>query len=147
MKEKDVAAAVDETREEIALRDKTVFVANLSLAIGKSHIVNFFKDVGQVVSVRLIVDQKGERVGCGFVEFASAYEATMAVQEKNGPKLFVSVAEIARQYPFRPKYNLEDRLWYEYNLLQENLDSEIKFNQENQKTVFSGRKTTLSDVN
>ena len=71
----------------------------------------------------------------------------MAVQEKNGPKLFVSVAEIARQYPFWPNYNLEDRLWYEYNLLQENLDSEIKFNQENQKTLFSGRKTTLSDVN
>jgi len=37
--------------------------------------INFFKDVGQVVHVRLIVDYTGEHVGDGFVEFASANEA------------------------------------------------------------------------
>jgi len=37
--------------------------------------INFFRDVGEVFSVRLIVDHRGKHVGCGFVEFASAYKA------------------------------------------------------------------------
>nr|VDD07344.1 unnamed protein product [Brassica rapa] len=74
-----------------------LLVANLSHTIGKSQ---YRQVLGQVISVRFIVDQKGKRVGCGFVDLASAEEATMAVQEKNGAKLFVSVAEIAREYPF-----------------------------------------------
>ena len=37
--------------------------------------INFFSDIGEVVSVRLIVDHSGKHVGCGFVEFASANEA------------------------------------------------------------------------
>ncbi|CAH8357339.1 unnamed protein product [Eruca vesicaria subsp. sativa] len=119
----DVEELDEETPEEIAVRDKTVFVANITLDIRKSQIINFFKDVGEVVSVRLIVDQKGKRVGCGFIEFASAEEATKAVEEKNGARFFVSVAKKGRQYPFRPNYNLQDKLWYEYNLLRESLDS------------------------
>lgn len=34
-----------------------------------------FKDVVEVVRVRLIVDHCGEHVSCGFVEFASANDA------------------------------------------------------------------------
>lgn len=37
--------------------------------------IAFFGDVGEVVGVRLIVDECGRHVGCGFVEFASAKEA------------------------------------------------------------------------
>ena len=37
--------------------------------------IDFFKDVGEVVHVRLICNLMGNHVGTGFVEFASADEA------------------------------------------------------------------------
>ena len=37
--------------------------------------IDFFKDAGEVVRVRLILDQYGEHAGFGFVEFASSNEA------------------------------------------------------------------------
>ncbi|OAO95680.1 hypothetical protein AXX17_AT5G37930 [Arabidopsis thaliana] len=61
--------------EAVAVRKKTLFVSRLSPEAQISDIINFFKDVGQVVHVRLIVDYTGEHVGDGFVEFASANEA------------------------------------------------------------------------
>ncbi|CAH2066450.1 unnamed protein product [Thlaspi arvense] len=64
--------------------------------------IKMFKKVGEVVCVRLIVDHRGEHVGCGFVEFASADEAKKAVQEMDGKKIFLKMAEIA-PYPFQPK--------------------------------------------
>ncbi|EFH53886.1 hypothetical protein ARALYDRAFT_906122 [Arabidopsis lyrata subsp. lyrata] len=94
--------------EEVAVRKKTLFIANLSFKTKISDIVNFFKDVGEVFRVRLIVNHMGEHVGCGFVEFSSANEAKKALQKKNGEKLrfryiFLDEAEIA-PYPLRPKY-------------------------------------------
>lgn len=42
--------------------------------------------------------------------------AAKPFEKINGAEIFVSVAEIARQYPFRPNNNLQDKLWwYEYN--------------------------------
>ncbi|CAH2035701.1 unnamed protein product, partial [Thlaspi arvense] len=49
--------------------------------------VNFFKDVGQVVRVRLRLNRKGKRMGHGFVEFASDDEAKKALEKKNGEYL------------------------------------------------------------
>ena len=37
--------------------------------------INFFSDIGEVVSVRLIVNPEGKHVSYSFVEFASSYEA------------------------------------------------------------------------
>ncbi|CAA7019485.1 unnamed protein product [Microthlaspi erraticum] len=96
-----------------------------------------FKSVGEVVGVRLIVDDCGENVGCCYVEFASANEAKKAVQEKNGTSIFVQVAEIARSYPFRHKYKLAEKLWYEDNLRVERLDPDrhvLKIH----KTIYYG---------
>ncbi|EOA18669.1 hypothetical protein CARUB_v10007245mg [Capsella rubella] len=61
--------------EAVAAQRKTIFVSNLSPQTEISHIINFFKDVGEVVHVRLIVDKKGMHVGSGFVEFSSDNEA------------------------------------------------------------------------
>ncbi|XP_019086348.1 PREDICTED: protein HRB1-like, partial [Camelina sativa] len=105
--------------EEVAARRKTLFVSNIPCKdkIPKNtklpKIIDFFKDVGKVVCSRLIVDHNGEHVGCGFVEFASANEAEMAL-EKNGfnlqgNKIFLDVAEIA-PYPLRPKSKVESLL-------------------------------------
>ncbi|CAA7051616.1 unnamed protein product [Microthlaspi erraticum] len=86
----------------------------------------FFKDVGQVVGARLVVDHWGKPVGCAFVEFASASEAEKALKQKNGKKwggykMFVDVAEIA-PYPFRPKHKRAEELWCQDYLRRESHD-------------------------
>ncbi|CAH2066823.1 unnamed protein product, partial [Thlaspi arvense] len=120
--------------------------------------INFFKGVGEVVGVRLIVDDEGEHVGCGFVEFASADEAMMvrgvysndakyfsihlksiAVHKKNNRWIYVNMAEIASPYPFRPKYNLHKlakKLWYEDSLRREGFGLENTPDLEKQQVVF-----------
>ena len=37
--------------------------------------IDLYKDVGQVVHVRLVTDCKGKQNGMGYIEFASAKEA------------------------------------------------------------------------
>uniref|UniRef100_A0A1J3EKY1 Nucleolin 1 n=1 Tax=Noccaea caerulescens TaxID=107243 RepID=A0A1J3EKY1_NOCCA len=158
-------AAVDETPdflEEVAAREKTVFVASLLLKkeslCNISHISSMFRCVGEVVRVRLVADDLGYLVGCVFVEFASANEAKKAIQKKNGASMSVHMAEIARSYPFRPKYNLyklAEKLWYEDNLRRERLDlkttPDLKTipttlkEEEAIFSIFSGKKTTFSD--
>ncbi|XP_010412635.1 PREDICTED: polyadenylate-binding protein 1-like [Camelina sativa] len=120
IEEDETMEGLDETPnfvEEVAVRKKTLYIANLPLKIKIQHIIDFFKDVGEVFSVRLIVNHMGKHVGCGFVEFASANEAKKALQKKNQGRLqshfvFLDVAEIA-PYPLRPKYDLAEKLWYE----------------------------------
>ena len=51
--------------------------------------IDFFKKVGEVVRVQLIVNLKGKLVGCGFVEFASVNEAEeVRVFYSNDEKLY-----------------------------------------------------------
>ncbi|VVB02618.1 unnamed protein product [Arabis nemorensis] len=55
----------------------------------------------------LLIDSiiRGEHVGSGFVEFASAYSALMAMERKNDHKnrtFFLDVVKTA-PYPLRPK--------------------------------------------
>ncbi|CAH8277260.1 unnamed protein product [Arabidopsis lyrata] len=103
-----------------AATTKTLYVANLYRNIKISDIINFFKDVGEVVHVRLIVNSKGCYACWCFVEFASANEA-----EKNGEylddrKIFL---EAVKTVPFSPpKYCIEyHKNWYEDYLRQESL--------------------------
>ncbi|XP_020874171.1 polyadenylate-binding protein, cytoplasmic and nuclear [Arabidopsis lyrata subsp. lyrata] len=116
--------------EPFAVTKKTLFASNLSHLTKISDIISFFKDVGEVVRVRLIVDHMGKPVGCGFIEFASAEEAEKALEKKNGERLRFSkicldMAEIA-PYPLRLKYNLAEKLWYEDKLRGGSLDLETK---------------------
>ncbi|EFH44839.1 RNA binding protein [Arabidopsis lyrata subsp. lyrata] len=131
--------------EEVAVQKKTLFIANLSHKTKISHIIKFFKDVGEVFRVRLIVNHRGEHVGCGFVEFASANEAKKALQKKNGEnlrsqKIFLDVAELA-PYPLRPKYNLAEKLWHEReSLLKKQKASKLL----SEKSEFCGTKIIFS---
>ncbi|WZZ64428.1 hypothetical protein YC2023_075798 [Brassica napus] len=71
-----------------AVPKKTLFISHLShQKTIISDIIDFFKDAGEVVRVRLILDQCGEHAGCGFVECASSNEANKALQQKNGEYL------------------------------------------------------------
>ncbi|CAE6201508.1 unnamed protein product [Arabidopsis arenosa] len=156
--EDEAVEGLDETPvfvEDLAVRKKTLFVANLYHKTRLSHIISFFKDVGEVVCVRLIVDHMSERLGCGFVEFASAYEAKKALETKiskalMGQFIFLDMAQIAL-CPLRPKYNLAEKLWYEDYLRQESLDDDLetKPNMKKQEVplmdLFCGKKITISD--
>ncbi|EOA18103.1 hypothetical protein CARUB_v10006561mg [Capsella rubella] len=105
-------------RYEVAARRKTLFIANIPCKTTIPKIIDFFKTVGRVVLLRLIiVDYKGQHVGCGFIEFVSANVAEKALVKKNNRELFLDVAEIA-PYPLRPKYNLAEKLWSKVESLQ-----------------------------
>ncbi|KAF2599708.1 hypothetical protein F2Q68_00008838, partial [Brassica cretica] len=85
MKRRDETPNVSEAVATV--RNKTICVTHFSGQTKISDIINFFKDVGQVVHVRLIVNPKIKHVRLGFVEFASANEAEKAL-EKNGEYLY-----------------------------------------------------------
>ncbi|XP_013614339.1 PREDICTED: probable RNA-binding protein 19 isoform X2 [Brassica oleracea var. oleracea] len=103
--------------EEVAtVRSKTISVTHFSGQTKISDIINFFKDVGQVVHVRLIVNPKIKHVRLGFVEFASANEAERAL-EKNGEYLFdrdiyLDFVEEAA-YTILSRHCVDHKVWYE----------------------------------
>ncbi|CAD5322666.1 unnamed protein product [Arabidopsis thaliana] len=124
-------------------RKKTLFVTNLPPRTSIQRMMYFFQDF-EVVRVRLIVDQSGKHMGCGYFEFASANEAEKALEQRNGKslryhKIFLELAEIA-PYPLQPMYKLAEKLWYEDNLLREpNLKQ-----QKAKSNGFCGKKITFS---
>ncbi|KAE9593403.1 putative RNA recognition motif domain-containing protein [Lupinus albus] len=59
---------------------KTLFIGNLSYSVQRSDVENFFKDSGEVVDVRLAIDDDGRFKGFGHVEFATSEEAKTALQ-------------------------------------------------------------------
>ncbi|XP_009130096.1 uncharacterized protein LOC103854879 isoform X3 [Brassica rapa] len=138
----------------VSVRDKTLFVAHLSKQTKISDIINFFKDVGEVVHVRLMVGKGTGLMGSGYVEFASAAEAEKAMEKKNGKylnrrKLYLSFVK----EPSRFKYCIDYKVWFEDYvqrenlLLQENasmegLDETPDFVEE----VSSSKKTLFADI-
>lgn len=147
--EDDVKGLDDETpdfSEEVTVRDKTVFVDNIPNHVRMASLIRNVRFAGEVVRVRLVVDQWGERVGCCFVELPSAEAAKKAVEKKESSGRFLNVAEIVDPYPFRlPKYNnLAEKLWYEDNLLRKHLPRGIvPNNKPNPWEQFSGKRTTF----
>ncbi|VVB02613.1 unnamed protein product [Arabis nemorensis] len=103
--------------EAVAVTKKTLYVFHFSRETNISHIIDFFKDVGGVVNVRLNVNHMGGHGGYGYVEFASAYKAKKALQKKNGKYLRDRkiVLELAKMVP--SKY--EDYLRQENRLIKE----------------------------
>ncbi|CAN8245379.1 unnamed protein product [Cochlearia groenlandica] len=132
--------------KEVALTKRTVFIGRIFVDTRIPEIIEFFRDVGHVVSVRLIEINEWSEFGCGFVEFASSYIAKKAVR-KNMLKEFARSRQIqvalvnTAPYPLRPKYNLAEKIWCQYNLGRE----EEEEKEDNLKNVFCGKKTTFSD--
>ncbi|CAH2066604.1 unnamed protein product [Thlaspi arvense] len=94
-----------------ATQAKKFFMTNICIL----HIysIGFFKDVGQVVHVRLIVEPSGKHLGYGFVEFASVEEAKKALETKNGEylldrKIFLDVVDFP--HPPKPKFCLDHKV-------------------------------------
>ncbi|KAK4842023.1 hypothetical protein QYF36_014429 [Acer negundo] len=71
---------------QAATGSKTLFMGNLPFQIEQSDVEHFFKDVGEVADVRFASDTDGRFKGFGHVEFATAQEASKAL-ELNGQML------------------------------------------------------------
>ncbi|XP_042419145.1 nucleolin 1-like isoform X2 [Zingiber officinale] len=66
---------------------RTLFVGNLSFNVGQDDVVEFFKEAGEVVEVRLSAAEDGTFKGFGHVEFATEEVAKKAL-ELNGQELY-----------------------------------------------------------
>ncbi|CAA6668539.1 unnamed protein product [Spirodela intermedia] len=60
-------------------KTKTLFLGNLSFDAGEDDVTDFFKDVGEIVSIRLAKSENGKSRGFGHVEFATEGEARKAL--------------------------------------------------------------------
>ncbi|KAJ0237140.1 RNA recognition motif domain-containing protein [Hirschfeldia incana] len=132
--DEEVEEGFDETHdleEEVSLRKKTLFVYNLPPRIRRINLFDYYKNVGQVCRVRLVVNREGEHVGCGFVEFASADEAMMALlyEDSRTLKILSDVVEMA-PYPIRPKYKDAESLWNEEYLRPDSLPTEEDYEED-----------------
>lgn len=67
---------------------KKLFVGNLSWGVNDQSLNEFFSQVGNVVSAKVIMDKAtGRSRGFGFVEYATDEEADKATTELNGKEL------------------------------------------------------------
>jgi len=65
-----------------------LYVGNLAYSVSNSDLEELFSKVGQVQSAAVIMDKiSGQSKGFGFVEMASAEEATKAIQQFNETEL------------------------------------------------------------
>ncbi|KAJ4893959.1 Nucleolin 2 [Raphanus sativus] len=65
----------------------TLFAGNLPFQLESADVENFFKEVGDIVDVRLASDPDGRSKGYGHVEFASPEAAQKALKLMNGKPL------------------------------------------------------------
>ena len=84
-----------------------LFVGNLSYQTGENDLQDYFAQAGTVTSVNLMLDKMtGKSRGFAFIEFATAEEATKAVEqfhnkEFQGRALTVNVARPREERPPR----------------------------------------------
>lgn len=65
-----------------------LFIGSLSYNVGDDELKEFFSQVGEVTSAKVIVDRgSGRSKGFGFVEMSSDDEAKKAIQELNDKEL------------------------------------------------------------
>jgi RNA recognition motif-containing protein len=64
---------------------KKLYVGNLPFSTTEDTLKEYFGEVGNVVTVQLIIDKfSGKSKGFGFVEFSSAAEAQAAIDRFHG---------------------------------------------------------------
>ncbi|KAG2306119.1 hypothetical protein Bca52824_025867 [Brassica carinata] len=76
-------------KQKVAVKKKTILVGRLPKDTGISDIIDFFKDVGQVVRVQLIAKPwLRTSTRSAFVKFASSNEAEKAAQKLDNLQIF-----------------------------------------------------------
>ena len=70
-----------------------VFVKKISPDVKPKEFHDFFSKYGNIVSAKLVEDEEGDSIGCGFVLYDSSESAKQAIKEANnfewkGKKIF-----------------------------------------------------------
>ena len=96
--------------KEVGVKKKTILVGRLPTHAGIADIIDFFKDVGQVVRVQHIVKPWLKvNTRLSFVKFASSNEAEKAAQKLENSHIF---GQIFASYRLpRPKYCKDHIVW------------------------------------
>lgn len=83
-----------------------LFVGSLAYAVTDEQLEDFFKEAGNVVSAKVIMDRETNRSkGFGFVEMGSDEEAKAAVDQLNGKELEGRAIAVNEARPREPREN------------------------------------------
>lgn len=83
---------------------KNLIVNYLPVSFRECHLAHLFCEVGELVSVRIIVDKKTKRSkGYGFVKFTTADSASKAIQLLNGKDILGKTLKVAYARPGGPR--------------------------------------------
>ncbi|KAH9440941.1 hypothetical protein MJO28_016088 [Puccinia striiformis f. sp. tritici] len=85
--------------------EANIQVEHLPLSLTALAFHDTFAQFGQIVSSKLVVGQHNLSKGCGFVEYATAEQAQMAIRETNGATLDVKDSTrpiVTRLFPKKP---------------------------------------------
>ncbi len=81
-----------------------LFVGGLSWSTTEDSLRNFFSEIGNIVSVKIIVDKfSGKSKGFGFVEMGSEKEAQEAIAKLNGKKLDERAVVVSQARPLQAR--------------------------------------------
>lgn len=79
-----------------------LFIRNISGTVTEDELYNVFKEAGEVISVKVPIDQiSGMARGFGFVEMANTEQAQAAVDSLNGKEVHHQAIEVKFQDPNR----------------------------------------------
>lgn len=83
-----------------------LFVGSLAYAVTDELLEEFFKQAGNVVSAKVIIDRdSGRSKGFGFVEMESDEEAKAAIDQLNGKELEGREIAVNEARPQEPREN------------------------------------------
>lgn len=83
-----------------------LFVGSLAYAVTDDALEEFFKQAGNVVSAKVIIDRDSNRSkGFGFVEMGSEEEAKAAIEQLNGKELEGREIAVNEARPQQPREN------------------------------------------
>lgn len=83
---------------------KRLFVGSLPYKLTEDEMKDFFAQVGEVVSVRIITDRDtGRSKGFGFVEMSDDASGDKAIAELNGKELVGRPITISEAKPQQPR--------------------------------------------
>ncbi|QIW97177.1 hypothetical protein AMS68_002695 [Peltaster fructicola] len=104
--EQQVAATSESTAQTTRRRSgANIYIGNLFFEVQVEQLKETFSKFGEVLYVRIPVDERGQSKGFGFVDFASREAAERAVDEFNDQLLFGrrAVVSMSRDQGHRPK--------------------------------------------
>ena len=88
------------------MANKKLFVGGISWNTNDAQLVEFFSQVGKVVSASIITDRyTGKSKGFGFVEMETEEEAKAAIDKLNGQNLDGRSMSVSEALPPKPREN------------------------------------------